>query len=101
MDDVLTLIKIESTQDIYGQDIETETSADVICEKKSIGQKEFFEAGRNGFKPECVFKIHSHEYDGEKVVEFNGVRYGVYRTYQPNMDDIELYVELKGGVYES
>lgn len=38
-----------------------------------------------------------HDYDGEPIVEYNGQRYSVYRTYIGRDDTIELYVERKGG----
>lgn len=37
------------------------------------------------------------DYNGEKLVEYNGETYAVYRTYLAKNDTIELYVERKGG----
>lgn len=37
------------------------------------------------------------DYQGEKTVEYNGVTYGIYRTYLGRNDTIELYAERKGG----
>ena len=37
-------------------------------------------------------------YEGEEIVEFEGTRYGVYRTYRGRDDTIELYLERKAGV---
>jgi hypothetical protein len=37
------------------------------------------------------------DYDGERLLEYNGKRYGIYRTYHGRGDQIELYVERKGG----
>jgi hypothetical protein len=35
---------------------------------------------------------------GEREVELDGKKYGIYRTYERNQDYIELYCERKGGV---
>lgn len=37
------------------------------------------------------------DYNDEPIVEYNEKRYTVYRTYHSRTDDIELYVERKGG----
>ena len=42
--------------------------------------------------------MYSFEYSGEEEVEYNNVRYAVYRTYQVNQDLMELYLEQKAGV---
>ena len=50
---------------------------------------------------EALQKLHPNiYYMGEKIVEYNGMRYGIYRTYIAG-DDIELYLEEKGGIYVS
>jgi hypothetical protein len=39
-----------------------------------------------------------YDYEGEKLLEYNGKEYSIYRTYCPHdSDDIELYVERKTG----
>jgi hypothetical protein len=37
------------------------------------------------------------DYEDEPIVEYNGKRYSVYRTFFGKTDSIELYVERKGG----
>ena len=69
----------------------------VFCQVDSVSREEFFEAGRNGLNPEYRFTMFAPDYQGEEVVEYNGLRYGIYRTYQPRTDIIELYVQRKGG----
>ena len=38
------------------------------------------------------------EYQGEEIAILNGARYGIYRTYSPNGEEMELYLEQKAGV---
>lgn len=77
-------------------------STEVFCDVKSITQTEWFEAGRNGIQhPEFVFIINRNEYSGQRVVLYNGQLYGVYRTYAGKNENLELYVEAKGGLHET
>ena len=75
-------------------------STEVFCDVKSITRTEWFETGRNGIEhPAFVFVINRNEYNGEKIVEYNGQYYGVYRTYEAKNENLELYVEAKGGLH--
>lgn len=96
-DDVIKLYTINRTQDAYGRWVEgTPTIREVYAQVTSISRSEFFDAGRNGMRPEWRFNVFTGDYQGETVVEYKGVTYSVYRTYE-NDDYIELYVEQKGG----
>lgn len=96
--DVITLIKYARTQDANGvwRDGET-TRRDVFCQKQSVSRNEFFLGGQNGLKPEYVFTVFFGDYEGEDTVEYSGILYSVYRTYQARTDELELYVQKKVG----
>ena len=96
--DVVTLVSYTSAQDEYGVWRKTKTERDVFCSVDSVTRAEFFEGGRNGFNPEYRITMFFADYQGEDEVVYNGVAYGVYRTYKGKTDDFELYVERKGGV---
>lgn len=95
--DVINLISIVRIQDDYGQWVDTPTSKQVFCQVESVGQREFFEAGRNGLNPQFKFTMFCGDYNNETLVEYQGNQYAVYRTYLTKSDKIELYVERKGG----
>lgn len=95
--DVISLIAVTTSQDDYGVMRKTETRRDVFCNVSSVTQSEFFEGGRNGLNPEYRFTMFRHDYENESIVEYNGNRYSVYRTYYGRNDTLELYVERKGG----
>lgn len=95
--DVIKLISVTRTQDIYGQFVDTETSRQVYCQVGSITQSEFYEGGRNGLNPEYRFTVFFADYEDETIIEYKGKRYAVYRTYLARNDRLELYVERKGG----
>lgn len=95
---VLTLISTSYTQDNIGQPIPVETRKDIFCNLTGVSASEFFSAGRAGLKPEYRATLFSYDYGGEEIVELDGVRYGVYRTYLRRNETIELYLERKAGV---
>lgn len=99
MDDVLILVAgTERTQDEYGVWRSTTERREVFCKAESIGQREFFEAGRNGLNPEFRFKVFAGDYQGESLCTYHDQSYAIYRTYHvPGTDYMELYVERKGG----
>lgn len=93
----IALIANTRTQDDYGVWRSEETARTVFANVKSASAKEFFEGGRNGLNPQFVFTMFRYDYNGESVVEYDGERYGVYRTYVRGTDTIELYAQRKGG----
>lgn len=96
---VITLVKERKAFNANRQPIvETVSQNDVYAQMRSITRAEWFEAGRNGLKPDICFITNCFDYDGEEIVEFNGKRYGVYRTFFGRNDAVELYCEKKGGL---
>lgn len=100
--DVIKLIPVTYTVDNAGIQRLTEGEPrEVMCQVDSITRAEFFEGGRNGLNPEYRFRLFFGDYQRERIVEYHGERYGVYRTYRGRGDEIELYVERKGGTNAS
>ena len=95
--DVITLIKTTYTRDQYGIDQPAETGREIFCQVDSVTRAEFYDAGRNGLNPEFKFTVFGPDYDGEEVIQYNGLRYAVVRTYRTRSDSMELYAERKGG----
>lgn len=95
--DTITLIKSTRTRDDYGRWQAKETTNKVYVQVDSITRSEFYEAGRNGLNPEYRFRMFFGDYDGESECIFHGLRYSIYRTYLRRNDELELYVERKGG----
>ena len=93
----IMLISVTWTADEYGVKQPTETPKKVYANVKSVTRAEFFDGGRNGLNPEFVFGVFFGDYSGEKILEYNGTRYTVYRTYQLRNDTLELYAERREG----
>ena len=101
--DEITLIAYEENQDEIGNWIKTPVKTEAFCSISSITRAEFFDAGRNGMKPNCVATMRKCDYDGQTEVELNGKCLHVYRTYlqiaraqhqaSSNPDMIELHLE--------
>lgn len=93
----IMMLSTTKAQDAYGVWVESPTSRMVFCQVDSVTRAEFFDGGRNGLNPEYRMTMFFGDYNGEKLLSYNGQTYSVYRTYQGKNDTIELYVERKGG----
>ncbi|HAB93181.1 MAG TPA: hypothetical protein DCF49_00200 [Lachnospiraceae bacterium] len=93
----ITLISETWAPDEYGVNQPTEAEHPAYANVRSVTRAEFFEGGRNGLNPELEFTVFFGDYSGERIVEYNGIRYTVYRTYQGRNDTIELYTERREG----
>lgn len=99
MKDVIAyLIGYTTTQNDYKQEIHTETRQEILAKKDDVTRSEFYRGGEAGLRPEFVLTTAIIDYSGEREVELDGQRYGVYRTHEVSEDYIELYCERKGGV---
>lgn len=98
VDVIAYLIGFTTRMNTYKQEIKTETRAMIYARKKSISRAEYYKGGTSGLKPEFMLETAQINYSGEDTVELDGVKYSIYRTYNPDSDNIELYCERKGGV---
>lgn len=95
--DVAKLVSYSYLMNNYGIHERTETKRKVFVSVSSVGSSEWFEGSRNGLNPVYRFTMFSHDYEGEKVIEYAGTEYTIYRTYMKSVDEIELYSELRKG----
>ena len=92
MIDVITLIEQTRGVDDYGDPVITESARDVFARLGSIGQKEFYQAHAVGLQPEIKFVLSDYlDYDGEGLVQYEGQRYRVLRTFR-NGQELEITV---------
>lgn len=80
------------------QEVEVDTRTEIFAQKESISQSEFYKGGEAGLKPDFRLITAIIDYNGEREVELDDKKYGIYRTYERDQDYIELYCERKGGV---
>ena len=93
MNSILTLIQRTVARDDQGAPVIQETTRDVFCGVRSIGQKEFYQAHASDFHPELKLVLADYlDYQDETLVVHNGRRYRVVRTYRAGQE-LELVVE--------
>ena len=93
MDTVINLITETIGTDDIGNQTVTETSKQVFATAKPITQNEFFSARTTGINPAVKMLVFFGDYAGEELLEWNGQKYNIYRTYLREDDIIELYAE--------
>lgn len=97
--DIIYLISTEYKNNKYGVAEKVETRRKVRANKSGTYASEFTAAGQNGIKlTDFMFTIRERNYRKETTVEYKGQRYGVYRTYPPAEDLIELHLTERGGL---
>lgn len=75
-------------------DSKTETERTVFCTIRSVGFNEYYRALENALRPTVVFVLRDYaEYQGEKILVWENVRYRVVRTYITPQLTIELTAE--------
>ena len=96
MNEILKLIQRAVGTDEYGDPSFQETSREVFARLGSIGQSEFYQAQAVGLKPELKFVLADYlEYNDEPLVEYNGQRYRVLRTYRKGQElELTVYREV-------
>lgn len=98
LDDQVTLRRLTASKNQYGVMETVALDTTIFCDVASVSASEFFAAGQSGIHAEYRFTVWADEYDGQQDVEYLGKQYRVYRTYKPDVDHIELYVEERIGV---
>lgn len=101
MDDLVTLIAQMPDYNEFGALVAVETRTQVWATVRSITRAEWIQAGQQGLNPELVVITPYVNYSGEQIIEVQGRRLGIYRSYiPPNSDQIELYCQGKAGVFD-
>lgn len=97
MYDTLITLKTqdEATYDEYGNQILTYKDNPVYAMPRSVYSAEFYSAAQAGLHPSITFEISNRaDYDGQKLVEWEGKLYDVVRTdWRGQNDKISLICE--------
>ena len=97
--ELIILEKPEHRRDELGQLVKDGvTHREIFCQVKNVKRSEWAAAAHNGKRAAYCVTVWADEYQGEEVAILNGTRYGIYRTYSPNGEEMELYLEQKAGV---
>ena len=99
MNDVIQLLTttVSTTVNSVGDFDKTRISRQVFADVRSIGMKEYYQAVTTGLKPEIKFVLEDYnDYQNEKEIAYNGIRYEVIRAYRTTTNLLELI--CAGGV---
>ena len=92
------LLSTTIIQDDIGNEIENQVKRIIpIIKVEDVYASEYYEANQQGYKPSLRLRISALNYDNEKEIKYNGIRYSVIRTSVPNLDEIILICERKVG----
>lgn len=75
------------------RDVITLSGREVLADKRSIRQNEFYQAVATGLRPEVMFVVRTVEYTWERYLTYNGKDYTIIRTYDRDDDMTELICE--------
>lgn len=89
----------EPTYDEYGNEHHEIEAVEVFVQPRSVYNSEFYNAAQLGLKPSLTLVLSNREdYNGQKLVEFEGVDYNVIRTdWNAQRDSISLVCEERIG----
>ena len=83
------------TYDTYGNEVQNVTTTDVYVQPRGVYQAEFYNAAQAGLHPSITFVLtNKADYNGEKVIEWEGQEYTVIRAdWTAQRDSISLICE--------
>lgn len=76
--------------DDNGTPVYTENRRELFAEIVGTKRSEFYAGLSAGMRPEKTVKIYEFEYDNEKIIELDGKRYQIVRTYPVEDERLEL-----------
>lgn len=87
------------TFDEYGNEVLPVTETEVFVQPRGVYQSEFYNAAQLGLKPSLtLFLSNREDYDGQKVLEYEGTEYNVIRVdWNAQRDGISLICEERVG----
>lgn len=92
--DVIELVGEKDGENAMGDPITVPTYREVFANKKGIRQSEFYQAHAAGLKPELMYEISEHDYEGEKQIRVDYTKlYNIIRTYPAKDERLELICE--------
>lgn len=92
-----TLIAISTIENDIGETAKLETPTILWCAEFSVMSNEFYNASQSGIKVQKVLCVHSNEYKGQTLLEYQGTKYSIYRVYLRSDRKTELYCSERVG----
>ena len=88
-----------ASYDEYGNEELTYSETTVFVRSRSVYQQEFYNAAQLGIRPSIVLILSNRaDYNGEKLIEYQGVLYDVIRAdWRNGRDALELTLAERVG----
>lgn len=93
----IELISKTFTTNAIGERIPDYKGKEVFAVVDSLGQREFYLAGEQGFKAEGKLLVRFNDYHDEERLLMDGYIYTIYRTFGREDGQIELYLTERVG----
>lgn len=93
----ISLITKKIIPDKIGNQKSEKVKRTIYCNQESVGQDEYYKAAQSGMSPKIRIVVRPYEYQEERLAEYNGKVYAVYRTFQRKPEELELYLTEKAG----
>lgn len=74
-----SLVRIVTTRDMRGVEHESKTRRTVRCNPFSMGANAYYAAAASGVHPVATIQLYKCDYQGERLVELDGVTLSVDR----------------------
>jgi len=86
--------------DEYGNEVPSITETEVYVQPRGVYASEFYNAAQLGMKPSITFEMTNRaDYDGQKVIEYEGKDYDIIRAdWTAQRDKISLVCEERVGM---
>ena len=91
------LVTVSTDKDAYGVSHKSESGRSVACNVYSISSSAYYAAAQAGVKPRAVIEVRRCAYAGERIVEFEGIRYGVESALRSGSDSVKLTLVERTG----
>ena len=78
------------TRDARGVPTEHTTDRLVCCNPFSMGAQSYYQAANAGIRPVAVIQLHKCDYQGERLVTYEGARLNVERVDTSSTDYVVL-----------
>ena len=85
-----TLHSSQVTRDARGVPTEHTTNRLVCCNPFSMGAQSYYQAANAGIRPIAVIQLHKCDYQGERLVTYEGARLNVERVDTSSTDYVVL-----------
>lgn len=88
--DLIDLVSTEKSQNENGYPVVIETARQVFASAESVKRSEFYAGNKEGIQLAIAFVVRCADYSGETLIDYDGKRYRLIRSYTKDGEWLEL-----------